>query len=92
MATFRRSIIATLCTLITIKTIANAVVYNVALSKNAGGTATATSSTPFAVGFDASLANDGVVAFYNDAINCPGPYSGKMFKSKTALSSTDVWL
>ena len=69
----------------------HSVIYNTALSTIAGGTASSTSSAPFATGFEANWAIDGVVTFCNDAINCPGTNFNKMFKSLTAITTTDVY-
>ncbi len=65
--------------------------YNVALSTTSGGTAIAYSSAPFATGYEASWAIDGVVTFCN-SVYCSGPKPNKMFKSLLATTSTDVWL
>lgn len=86
MSTFSRSILAAVCIILTSLSQVNAAVYNVALSTTAGGTATAASSTPFAGGYEANWANDGVVTFCNDLTYCPGPYTGKLFKSQYAQS------
>ena len=46
---------------------------NVAFSTSAGGTAVATSSTPFCSEFEFFWVNDGIVTFCNSAF-CQGPY------------------
>ena len=70
----------------------NATVYNVALSIHAGGTSVVSSSPAYSSGYGAFNAHDGVVTYCNDMVNCPGPYTNKMFKSMSARTTTDVWL
>ena len=59
--------------IITLLTAVHTTVYNVTLSTAVGGTATAYSSNPFAIGYEANWANDGVTTFCNSN-NFPGPY------------------
>jgi hypothetical protein len=69
------------------------VAYNKALSTTAGGTASATSSTPFDTGYEPDWAIDGVLTFCNSGgTACPGPYLNKMFKSLPAQTTDDVFL
>ena len=69
------------------------VVYNQALSTTGGGNATATSSPPFDIGYEADWAIDGVLTFCNsDETACPGPHLNKMFKSLPAQTTDDVFL
>jgi hypothetical protein len=75
----RRKLLTTLFTLLILVTYVHTVIYNQALSTTAGGTAAVTSSAPFATGYEANWAIDGVVTFCNDATNCPGPHLNKMF-------------
>ncbi len=80
-----------LCALLTLSSLTYAIIYNKALSTAVGGTATATSSTPYATGYEPNWAIDGNLTFCNSA-TCPGPYLDKMFKSKSALTTEDVFL
>ncbi len=75
MKAAKRKLLTTLFTLLIFVTQVHTVIYNKALST----TATVTSSTPFATGYEAKWAIDGVVTFCNAATYCPGPHRNKMF-------------
>ena len=79
MNSSKRKVLTILFTLLNFVTQVHTVIYNKALSTNAGGAATANSSAPFATGYEANWAIDGVVTFCNAATYCPGPYLNKMF-------------
>jgi hypothetical protein len=73
MKTSTRNVGAIIYTLLTLFIFNNATIYNKALSTTAGGTATATSSIPYASGYEPKWAIDGVLTFCNSVL-CPGPY------------------
>ena len=81
MKSARQKVLTILSTLLILVTQVHSLIYNKALSTTAGGTATVTSSNPFATGYEANWAIDGVVTFCNAATYCPGPYQNKMFLS-----------
>ena len=83
MKVSKRNVAAILYTLLTLSIYSYATVYNKALSTNAGGTASTTSSSPIATGYEVIWAIDGVLTFCNSAF-CPGPHLNKMYKSLTA--------
>jgi hypothetical protein len=92
MQAIKSLVISALCPLLTFMICVQANTYNFALSSNVG--ASISSSTPFgtAADYGPQYANDGVITFCNNAIKCPGPYAGKLFKSLQATTSNDVWL
>jgi hypothetical protein len=73
MKTTSRSVVKILYSLLTLSIYTYATNYNKALSTTFGGTATATSSTPYAGGYEPNWAIDGVLTFCN-SVFCPGPY------------------
>ena len=74
-----RKVLNILFTLLILVNQVQTALYNKALSTTAGGTATVTSSTPSATGYEALWAIDGVVTFCNDATKCLVPHLNKMF-------------
>ncbi len=86
-----RTVVIILCSIFTLLNLTHATFYNKALSITVGGTATATSSTPYATGYEPKWAIDGVLTFCNSEL-CTGPYFNLMFKSWPAMTSDDVFL
>ncbi len=92
MTALKSLVLSALCPLLTFVIFVQATTYNVALSSNVG--VSISSSTPYgsAADYGPQYANDGVITFCNNAINCTGPYTRKLFKSLQATTSNDVWL
>jgi hypothetical protein len=89
----KKKIIVCLIAISALITVVNAstIFYNKALLASRGGMASA-SSPSFVPGFDPDYAINREMTFCNNAINCSGTYTGKLFKSSPANNSSPAKL